>query len=76
MTREDLQLTPIEEIVEELLARTEACVICYEMRKPDEDGVDVKGVWRADKTTEAIGLCEMVKRDILDWSRPDEEMEL
>lgn len=69
MDKLELELTPIEDLIEEILGRTESCVICYEPLKPDSDGSDVKSAWKAEKGTDAIGLCEVVKSTIIDSIR-------
>lgn len=73
MDKLELELTPIEDLIEEILGRTESCVICYEPLKPDSDGCDVKSAWKAEKGTDAIGLCEVVKATIINSIRIEEE---
>lgn len=73
MDKLELELTPIEELVEEFMGRTESCVICWEPLKPDSDGCDVKSAWKAVKGTDAIGLCEVVKSIIIDSIRIRED---
>ena len=58
-----LQLVPIENLVEEIMDRTDVCVLGY-LRTEDEEGSCVYINYSGDSDMIKVGLCDAIKHKI------------
>ena len=74
MNSADLKLIPIDDLVDELFSRTEACVIAW-VRSEDPGAPIVRHAWNYQDTGNltAIGLVETLKHEMLEQFASQEE---